>query len=75
MPGFDKPCDSCIEGKQSRERAVKSSERRAKRPLALIHTDLCGMIRPASLGGSLYFASFTDDFSRFTWLYFLCNKS
>ena len=33
------------------------------------------MIRPPSLGGSLYFVSFTDDFSRYTWLYFLSTKS
>jgi len=43
--------------------------------LALIHIDLCGMIHLASLGGVHYFISFIDDFSHFTWLYFLKQKS
>jgi transposase InsO family protein len=75
MPGSDRICESCISGKQSRERARRTTERRATRPLALIHADLCGDIKPSSLGGSSYFASFTDDFSRFCFLKFLRRKS
>jgi histone deacetylase 1/2 len=33
------------------------------------------MIRFASLGGVHYFISFIDNFSHFTWLYFLKQKS
>jgi histone deacetylase 1/2 len=33
------------------------------------------MIHLASLGGVHYFISFIDDFSHFTWLYFLKQKS
>jgi hypothetical protein len=33
------------------------------------------MIRLASLGGVHYFISFIDDFSHFTWIYFLKQKS
>jgi hypothetical protein len=40
----------------------------------LVHTNLCGMIHLASLGGARYFISFTNDFSCFTWLYFLKQK-
>jgi hypothetical protein len=63
-----------MEGKlQSREHIVKIVEHYATSPLALVHT--CGMIHFASFGGAHYFISFTDDFSRFTWLYFLKKKS
>jgi hypothetical protein len=34
--------------------------------------DLCNI---PSLGKSVYYVSFIDDFSRKTWIYFLRNKS
>ncbi len=68
-------CPSCMEGKKSREHIVKIVEHRATRPLALVHINLCGMIHPVSLGGVHYFISFTYDFSYFTWLYILKQKS
>lgn len=52
-----------------------SGARRATSPLALLHTDLCGPLAIASLSGSRYILTITDDFSRYTWLYFLTNKS
>jgi hypothetical protein len=64
-------CTSCYEGKQSRHPAPKEATRRAAKPLALIHSDLCGMIQPRSLVGSHYFVTFTDDYSRYTWIYFM----
>ena len=36
--------------KQSRERRVKQSEHRTGKPLELILSDLCGIIKPQSLG-------------------------
>jgi hypothetical protein len=69
------PCTSCYEGKQSRRPAPKEATRRADKPLALIHSDLCGMIQPRSLAGSHYFVTFTDDYSRYTWIFFLQKKS
>jgi hypothetical protein len=46
-----------------------------KKDLELIHSDVFGPIPIPSLGGSLYYVSFIDDFSRKTWLYFLKKKS
>ena len=43
--------------------------------LELVHSDLCGLIKPTSNGGKRYFISFIDDFSRKTWVYFLQEKS
>lgn len=43
--------------------------------LELIHTDLCGPISTPSPSGSRYIMTFTDDFSRYTCLFFLKLKS
>jgi hypothetical protein len=43
--------------------------------LELVHSDVFGLFIIPSLGGSLYYVSFLDDFSRKTWIYFLRNKS
>ncbi|GJT87084.1 retrovirus-related pol polyprotein from transposon TNT 1-94 [Tanacetum coccineum] len=36
--------------------------------------DLCGPMRVASVNGKKYILVIVDDFSRFTWVYFLCSK-
>jgi transposase InsO family protein len=45
------------------------------RPLDLLHMDLFGPIAYLSIGGSKYGLVIVDDFSRFTWVFFLRNKS
>ena len=52
-----------------------SSATRENEILELIHIDVFGFVPIPSLGGSLYYVSFIDDFSRNTWLYFLKKKS
>ncbi|KAE8706056.1 Detected protein of unknown function [Hibiscus syriacus] len=71
----DQLCEGCLAGKQFRKSFPKESETRAKKPLELIHTDVCGPIKPSSLGNSNCFLLFIDDFSRKTWVYFLKQKS
>jgi hypothetical protein len=51
-----------------------SGATRAKEILDLIHSDVFGPIHVPSLGKSVYYVSFIDDFSRNTWIYFLRNK-
>jgi hypothetical protein len=46
-----------------------------KKHLELVHTDLCGPMQTDSIGGSFYFLTFIDDFSRKIWIYFLRHKS
>ncbi|MCO5587852.1 hypothetical protein L7F22_041804 [Adiantum nelumboides] len=44
-------------------------------PRHLVLSDVCGPMRMPSVGNSLYFVTFIDDFSRFYWVYPLKAKS
>jgi transposase InsO family protein len=69
------PCPTCALGKQTRDRAPKRSPNRSSVPLGLIHSDLCGPLPQPSLSGAKYVLTFTDDCSRYCWVYFLSKKS
>lgn len=69
------PCESCILAKHRRDSFPNAATFRAHSPLELVHTDLCGPMQTQSIGGSFYFLTFIDDFSRMTWVYFIKNKS
>ena len=69
------PCESCILAKHHRESFPKGMSYRARVPLEIVHSDICGPMKTPSLGGSIYFLTFIDDFSRKTWVYFLKYKS
>jgi transposase InsO family protein len=45
------------------------------RPLELLHMDLFGPIAYISIGGSKYCLVIVDDYSSFTWVFFLQKKS
>jgi transposase InsO family protein len=45
------------------------------RPLEVLHMDLFGPIAYISIGGSKYCLVIVDDYSRFTWVFFLQEKS
>ncbi|GJX06441.1 putative ribonuclease H-like domain-containing protein [Tanacetum coccineum] len=42
--------------------------------LELLHMDLCGPIRVASINGKKYILVIVDDYSQYTWVYFLHSK-
>ena len=48
---------------------------RASDLLGLIHTDVCGPISSIARGGYQYFITFTDDFSRYGYIYLMRHKS
>ena len=52
-----------------------SGGKRTKQILELVHSDVFGPVNVPSLGKSVYYVSFIDDFSRNTWIYFLKKKS
>jgi hypothetical protein len=67
-------CEHCLYGKQNRVR-FPSGATRAEGILLLVHSDVFGPVSVPSLGKSMYYVSFIDDFSRKTWIYFLRKKS
>jgi transposase InsO family protein len=72
---LDEVCESCVLSKHRRSSFAKEVNWKAKRPLELVHTDVCGPIKPMSTGQNRYFLTFIDDFSRKTCIYFLKRKS
>ena len=63
-------CEACILGKQHRLPFNSENSRRARYPLELVHTDLVSPMQVTSIGGSTYFMTFIDDFSRRMCLFF-----
>jgi transposase InsO family protein len=45
------------------------------RPLEMLHVDLFGPIAYISIGGNKYGLVIVDDYYRFTWVFFLQDKS
>ncbi|GJS44561.1 putative ribonuclease H-like domain-containing protein [Tanacetum coccineum] len=45
-----------------------------KSKLELLYMDLCGPMRVASINGKKYILVIVDDYSRYTWVYFLRTK-
>ncbi|GJR46613.1 retrovirus-related pol polyprotein from transposon TNT 1-94 [Tanacetum coccineum] len=70
----DHLCSACEQGKSKKAlfppKLVPSTESK----LELIHIDLCGPIRIASINGKKYILVIVDDYSRYTWVYFLRTK-
>nr|GFA77280.1 hypothetical protein [Tanacetum cinerariifolium] len=46
----------------------------SKRRLQLLHMDLCGPMRVASINGKKYVLVIVDDYPRYTWTHFLRSK-
>ena len=36
---------------------------RSRRKLKLVHSDVCGLMQTASIGGAKYFVTFIDDYT------------
>ena len=68
-------CEACVKGKQHRQSFPVGKSWRARRPLEIVHTDIAGPFDIASLGGSRYYLTFIDDFSRKSWVYILKEKA
>ena len=66
-------CTSCKLGK-SKVLPFPHHASRASRCFELIHSDVWGIASVVSHAHYKYFVTFIDDFSRFTWVYFLWAK-
>jgi len=69
-----KTCEGCLFGKQSRNNFKNSGLQRAKKPLEVVYSDVCGPLNSNSLGGNRYFLTFVDEFTRKIWIYLLKEK-
>nr|GEW88596.1 hypothetical protein [Tanacetum cinerariifolium] len=64
---------SCMSRKMARKPYSHQVEM-AKYLLGLLYTDVCGPFRTVSRQGASYFVTFTDDFSRYGYVYLLKHK-
>ncbi|KAH9725866.1 hypothetical protein KPL70_008032 [Citrus sinensis] len=70
----DKICEACQFGKQIKTSFKSKNHISTSKPLELLHIDLFGPSRYASLNGKYYAFVIVDDYSRYTWVLFLANK-
>nr|GEX99149.1 retrotransposon protein, putative, unclassified [Tanacetum cinerariifolium] len=70
----DHLCSSCKLGKAKRKPFHTKTTSSSKRQLQLLHMDLCGPMRVASINGKKYVLVIVDDYSRYTWTHFLRYK-
>ncbi|KAI3751758.1 hypothetical protein L2E82_22849 [Cichorium intybus] len=72
--GSDDVCESCLLGKMTKS-PFKGSFERGEGLLDIIHTDVCGPFRTTTKDGTRFYVTFTDDFSRYGYVYLITNKS
>ncbi|GJX88737.1 putative ribonuclease H-like domain-containing protein [Tanacetum coccineum] len=70
----DQTCVACQKGKQHRASCKSKTENSISLPLHLLHMDLFGPTFVKSLMKKMYCLVVTDDYSRFTWVFFLATK-
>ena len=66
-------CESCLEGKMTK-RPFNAKGRRAQELLELVYTDVCGPMLTQAKGGYEYFITFTNDYSRYGYVYLMRRK-
>nr|GFB05608.1 hypothetical protein [Tanacetum cinerariifolium] len=67
-------CLSCEQGKSKRASHLPKPVPNSRQRLHLLHMDLCGPIRSASINGKRDVLVIVDDYSRYTWVHFLRSK-
>ncbi|GJS95214.1 retrovirus-related pol polyprotein from transposon TNT 1-94 [Tanacetum coccineum] len=70
----DQLCSSCEVSKAKRSSFKSKTVPSSKGRLNLLHMDLCGPMRVASINGKKYILVIVDDYSRYTWTLFLRSK-
>ncbi|KAJ9538248.1 hypothetical protein OSB04_030981 [Centaurea solstitialis] len=70
----DDHCVACLKGKQHKSSHKSKEVNTISSPLQLLHMDLFGPTNVMSIGKKSYCLVIVDDYSRFTWVYFLRTK-
>ncbi|GJV90572.1 reverse transcriptase domain-containing protein [Tanacetum coccineum] len=67
-------CSACAMGKSKKKPYKPKSEDTNQEKLYLLHMDLCGPMRIASVNGKKYILVIVGDYSRFIWVKWLRSK-
>jgi hypothetical protein len=70
----DRPCGACQAGRQVRAPHHAKNIMTMTRPLKMLYIDLSGPIAYISIGGNKYGFVIINDYSHFTWVFFLQDK-
>ncbi|GJY48953.1 putative ribonuclease H-like domain-containing protein [Tanacetum coccineum] len=70
----DNSCVACQKGKQHKASCKAKLVNSISKPLHMLHMDLFGPTNVKSLMKKSYCLVVTDDFSRFSWVFFLATK-
>ncbi|GJS63930.1 putative ribonuclease H-like domain-containing protein [Tanacetum coccineum] len=71
----DHTCVACQKGKQHKASCKAKLVSSISQPLQMLHMDLFGPTTVRSINHKTYCLVVTDDFSRFSWVFFLATKS
>ncbi|GKB90966.1 retrovirus-related pol polyprotein from transposon TNT 1-94 [Tanacetum coccineum] len=72
--GKDHLCSAYERGKSKKASHPPKLVPSVHSKLELLHMDLCGPMRVVSINGKKYILVIVDDYSRYTWVYFLRSK-
>nr|GEX46510.1 retrovirus-related Pol polyprotein from transposon TNT 1-94 [Tanacetum cinerariifolium] len=67
-------CPYCEQGKSKRASHPPKPVPNSRQRLHILHMDLCGPMRIASINEKRYVLVIVDDYSRYTWAHFLRSK-
>nr|GFA81086.1 retrovirus-related Pol polyprotein from transposon TNT 1-94 [Tanacetum cinerariifolium] len=70
----DHLCSVCKQGKIHQKQHKSKTAFASNKPLYLLHMDSCGLMRVESINGKRYVLVVVDDYSRYTWVFFLHFK-
>ncbi|GJX25084.1 putative ribonuclease H-like domain-containing protein [Tanacetum coccineum] len=70
----DHSCVACQKGKQQKASYKAKLVNSISKPLHMLHMDIFGLTNVKSLMKKSYCLVVTDDFSRFSWVFFLATK-
>nr|GEV65047.1 uncharacterized mitochondrial protein AtMg00810-like [Tanacetum cinerariifolium] len=70
----DHLCSACEQGKIHRKHHKSKMDFASNKPLYLLHMDLCGPMRVESINEKRYVLVVVDDYSWYTWVFFLHLK-
>ncbi|GJX56883.1 putative ribonuclease H-like domain-containing protein [Tanacetum coccineum] len=71
---INQTCVACRKGKQQRASCKTKIVSSISQPVKMLHMDLFGLTFVKSLMKKMYCLVLTDDYSRFSWVFFLATK-